>query len=47
LDGLHYSYGGGLRYTINKRERLNLRLDYALGDPHYLGYFYLGFAESF
>ena len=47
FDGLHYTYGGGLRYTINKREKLNLRLDYARGDPHYLGYFYLGFAESF
>ncbi|MBS1505387.1 MAG: BamA/TamA family outer membrane protein [Bacteroidetes bacterium] len=47
FDGLHYSYGGGLRFNINKRERLNLRMDYALGDPHYLGYFYLGFAESF
>jgi hemolysin activation/secretion protein len=47
LDGLHYSYGGGLRYKINKREKLNLRIDYARGDPHYLGYFYLGFAESF
>ncbi len=47
FEGLHYSYGGGIRVTVNKRERLNLRLDYALGDPKYLGYFYLGFAESF
>jgi hypothetical protein len=47
FDHLHYSYGGGLRLNINKRERLNLRMDYALGDTHYLGYFYLGFAESF
>jgi hypothetical protein len=47
FDDLHYMYGGGLRYMINKREKLNLRLDYARGDPHYLGYFYLGFAESF
>ncbi len=47
LCGMHYSYGGGIRATINKREKLNLRLDYARGDPHYLGYFYLGFAESF
>jgi len=46
-DCLHYSYGGGLRYNINKREKLNLRLDYARGDPNYLGYFYLGFSESF
>ena len=47
LTDLHYSYGGGLRVNINKREKLNLRLDYARGDPQYLGYFYLGFAESF
>jgi len=47
FDDLHYSYGGGLRVNINKREKLNLRLDYARGDPHYLGYVYLGFAESF
>ncbi len=47
LDAMHYSYGGGLRVNINKREHLNLRLDYARGDPKYLGYFYLGFAESF
>ncbi len=47
LDGLHYSYGAGIRVKVNKREKLNLRLDYALGDPHYSGYFYLGFAESF
>ncbi len=47
LYGLHYSYGGGVRMNINKREKLNLRLDYARGDPHYHGYFYLGFAESF
>jgi hypothetical protein len=47
FDGLHYSYGGGIRVNVNKRERLNLRLDYARGDPHYLGYIYFGFAESF
>ena len=47
LEGLHYSYGGGLRVNINKREKLNLRLDYALGDPDHPGYFYLGFSESF
>lgn len=47
LEGLHYSYGAGVRANINKRERLNLRLDYAFGDPDRPGYFYLGFAESF
>lgn len=47
LSGMHYSYGTGLRVNINKREKLNLRLDYAFGDPDHPGYFYLGFAESF
>ncbi|MBI1768917.1 MAG: BamA/TamA family outer membrane protein [Bacteroidetes bacterium] len=47
FNGMHYSYGTGLRFNINKRERLNLRLDYAMGDPRQHGYFYLGFAESF
>lgn len=47
LNGLHYSYGTGMRMNINMREKLNLRLDYAFGDPGHPGYFYLGFAESF
>lgn len=46
FTGLHYSYGTGIRVNINKRERLNLRLDYAMGDPNHQ-YFYFGFAESF
>jgi outer membrane protein assembly factor BamA len=47
FESLHYSYGGGLRFTINKKERLNLRLDWGRGDTNNSGYFYLGFAESF
>lgn len=47
LDDLHTAWGAGLRYTINKKERLNLRLDWGYGDPDRPGYFYLGFAESF
>jgi len=47
FDGLHYSYGGGIRVQVSKRDKLNLRLDYGRGDPHYLGYFYVGFAEAF
>jgi outer membrane protein assembly factor BamA len=47
LEGLHTSWGAGLRYTINKKERLNLRLDWGYGDRDRPGYFYLGFAESF
>ncbi len=47
FNGLHYSYGTGIRVNINKREHLNLRMDYAFGDPDHPGYFYLGFSESF
>ncbi len=44
---LKMSYGGGLRVMLNKKEKLNLRLDYGRGDKDRKGFFYLGFAESF
>jgi len=31
LDGLHFAYGGGLRFMISKEEKLNIRLDYGIG----------------
>ena len=31
MDYLKYSYGGGLRFSINQSERLNIRLDYGIG----------------
>lgn len=31
LDELKYSFGGGLRYKVDKREGTNIRLDYAWG----------------
>jgi outer membrane protein assembly factor BamA len=42
---LKYSYGGGVRIALNKVEKLNLRLDYGLGD-HSQG-FYLQLGEAF
>ena len=42
---LKYSYGGGLRISLNKTEKLNLRLDYGLG-KHSQG-FYLQLGEAF
>jgi outer membrane protein assembly factor BamA len=42
---LKYSYGGGLRIALNKTEKLNLRLDYGLGQ-HSQG-FYLQLGEAF
>ncbi|HEY6901132.1 MAG TPA: hypothetical protein VI233_10835, partial [Puia sp.] len=32
LGGLHYAYGGGIRFMLSKEERLNLRIDYGLGE---------------
>lgn len=43
LDGLKYSYGGGIRFAINKQEKLNLRLDYGFTADGNSGlYFQLG-----
>lgn len=42
---LKYSYGGGVRIALNKEEKLNLRLDYGLGE-HSQG-FYLQLGEAF
>lgn len=43
FDNLKYSVGGGLRFALNKKERLNLRLDYGIGKGGNSGlYFQLG-----
>ena len=43
LKDLKYTYGAGLRYAINKSEKLNLRLDYGIGPGKNHGlYFELG-----
>lgn len=43
MKDLKYTYGAGLRYAINKSERLNLRLDYGIGPGKNHGlYFELG-----
>ena len=31
LDGLHYAWGGGVRFALSKEEKLNLRVDYGVG----------------
>ena len=31
LQGLKYSLGGGLRFALNRKERINLRIDYGVG----------------
>ena len=42
---LKYSYGGGLRFTINKKERLNIRFDYGFGRDE--SAFYILVTEAF
>jgi outer membrane protein assembly factor BamA len=45
LDNLKYSFGGGLRLMLNRKERVNIRLDYGIGRGS-TG-FYLGVMEAF
>ncbi len=46
FQGLKYSYGAGLRFALNKTEKLNLRLDYGIGRNFSNG-FYLQLGEAF
>lgn len=46
LQCLKYSYGGGLRIALNKKEKLNLRLDYGFAKGKSSG-FYLQIGEAF
>jgi hypothetical protein len=45
LNNLKYSYGGGLRFSVNKKERMNVRLDYGFGRNNQS--FYLMITEAF
>jgi outer membrane protein assembly factor BamA len=46
LADLRYSYGAGLRFALDKKERLNIRLDYGIGQGKNHG-FYLQLGEAF
>lgn len=46
IKGINYSYGTGLRYMINKTERLNIRLDFGFGNNDSHG-IYAGISEAF
>lgn len=46
LNDLRFSYGAGLRFALNKKERLNLRLDYGIGQGKNSG-FYIQLGEAF
>ena len=45
LMGFKYSVGGGLRFAVKPKEKLNVRLDYGIGNKS-TGY-YFTIAESF
>jgi len=47
VNDLKYSYGAGLRIKLNKTERLNLRLDYGIGQGANNKGFYLQLGEAF
>ena len=46
IRDLRYSYGGGLRIALNKKEKLNLRIDYGAGQGNNNG-LYLQIGEAF
>lgn len=46
LTDLRYSYGAGIRFALNKKEKLNLRIDYGIGQGKNNG-FYLQLGEAF
>jgi len=46
LNNTVYSAGGGVRFRINQKEKINIRLDYGYGFG-YCGNFYFTFSEAF
>ncbi len=46
FDTIRPNYGLGLRYLVDKNDKINLRLDYVIGSPGNSG-FYISFGESF
>ncbi len=47
LPQLKYSYGAGLRFAVNKNEKLHIRFDYGFGSGKGNNGFYLQFGEAF
>jgi hypothetical protein len=46
LNDLKYSFGGGIRFALDTKEKLNLRVDYGIGQGKNNG-FYLQLGEAF
>ncbi len=45
-DQLKYNYGGGVRFMVKKKEELNIRIDYGIGNDDNSG-FYVEISEAF
>jgi outer membrane protein assembly factor BamA len=46
FSDLKYSYGAGLRFALSQKEKLNLRIDYGIGQGNNSG-FYIQLGEAF
>ena len=46
ISEMHFSYGGGIRFAVNKKEKLNLRIDYGYSNKYNQG-LYFTIAEAF
>lgn len=46
LNELQYSFGGGIRFAVDKKEKLNIRMDYGIGSGNNRG-LYLQLGEAF
>ena len=46
FETIKYSYGGGLRYLFNKKQKINLRMDIGIGQDGNTG-IYFGIEEAF
>jgi outer membrane protein assembly factor BamA len=45
ISNLKFNYGGGLRFMVDKKQKINIRLDYGIGEKS--GNFYLTLTEAF
>ena len=46
LNDFKYSYGGGIRFAVDTKEKLNIRVDYGIGQGRNSG-LYLQLGEAF
>jgi hypothetical protein len=46
LNDFKYSFGGGIRFAVDTKEKLNIRVDYGIGQGKNSG-LYLQLGEAF